>query len=375
MSRTKRRFSRGAVAAVVLFATALALLLLWLSPLGNAWEQSAAEAMAQFREYMRQAGPSASFSSAITQPSDTIKGSSPGETAATTPSDVVLTNPTQTTQPLQPDPFTLAWISDTQLYSESYPAIFHSMTTWLADNAEKENIRYLLHTGDVVNNRNSDGQWKNAVEAMNRLTGKLPFLIAAGNHDVGAPTGDYSRFTPRFGQTEPVGGGLWEGGKGQYALLDAGGLSLLIVMMGYGTGDEGIAWTNSILAKYPDRYAILGVHSYMHETGVLTTLGKGIYQKIVVPNPNVRLVLCGHHHAAGRKSTELDDNGDGQTDRTVYQILADYQAAGQGGGGFLRLLTFDKAANRLQVRTYSPYLEKNSFYEDPDIDTFELPLF
>ena len=72
-------------------------------------------------------------------------------------------------------------------------------------------------------------------------------------------------------------------------------------MMGYGTGDEGIAWTNSILAKYPDRYAILGVHSYMHETGVLTTLGKGIYQKIVVPNPNVRLVLCGHHHAAGRK--------------------------------------------------------------------------
>ena len=146
-------------------------------------------------------------------------------------------------------------------------------------------------------------------------------------------------------------------------------------MMGYGTGDEGIAWTNSILAKYPDRYAILGVHSYMHETGVLTTLGKGIYQKIVVPNPNVRLVLCGHHHAAGRKSTELDDNGDGQTDRTVYQILADYQSAGQGGGGFLRLLTFDKAANRLRVRTYSPYLEKNSFYEDPDIDTFELPLF
>lgn len=37
----------------------------------------------------------------------------------------------------------------------------------------------------------------------------------------------------------------------------------------------------------------------MHETGVLTTLGKGIYQQIVVPNPNVRLVVCGHHHAAG----------------------------------------------------------------------------
>ena len=33
------------------------------------------------------------------------------------------------------------------------------------------------------------------------------------------------------------------------------------------------------------------------------------------------------------------------------------------------------AANRLRVRTYSPYLDKTSFYEDPDIDTFDLPLF
>lgn len=53
---------------------------------------------------------------------------------------------------------------------------------------EKEGIRYLLHTGDVVNNRNSDSQWDNAVAAMNRLEGRLPYLISAGNHDVGAPT-------------------------------------------------------------------------------------------------------------------------------------------------------------------------------------------
>lgn len=204
------------------------------------------------------------------------------------------------------------------------------MTTWLADNAEKENIRYLLHTGDVVNNRNSDGQWKNAVEAMNRLTGKRPFSSPQAT-----TMWEHQQEITAASPLALVKRNRWEADYGKAArdstaLLDAGGLSLLIVMMGYGTGDEGIAWTNSILAKYPDRYAILGVHSYMHETGVLTTLGKGIYQKIVVPNPNVRLVLCGHHHAAGRKSTELDDNGDGQTDRTVYQILADYQAARPG---------------------------------------------
>ena len=369
MKPPNRRFNRNIIAVGCLLILSSAAIGLWLSPLGTAWGESAADAMAHFRNYMRQAAASASSTASLpTSPASSSETTS--TTSASSPASTTL--PTQLPQE---EPVTLAWISDTQLYSESYPEIFRSMTAWLADNAEKEGIRYLLHTGDVVNNRNSDSQWNNAVEAMNLLTGKLPYLISAGNHDVGAPTGDYSRFTPRFGQTEPEGGGLWEGGKGQYALLDAGGLSFLIVMMGYGTGDEGIAWTNSILAQYPDRYAILGVHSYMHETGVFTTLGKGIYQQIVVPNPNVRLVVCGHHHAAGRKSIELDDDGDGKPDRTVHQMLADYQDAGQGGGGFLRLLTFDKGANQLRVRTYSPYLDKTSFYEDPDIDTFDLPLF
>ncbi len=371
MSRVRRRFSRGAAAAVLLSFAVLAGALLWLSPLGAQWAEEAAAAMSHFRQYMRQTGTAVSDAASSPLPSATRPTGTGSTSSASSPAGPL---PTQTDEP-ETETVTLAWISDTQLYSESYPAVFDSMTGWLADNAEKEGIRYLLHTGDVVNNRNSDGQWDNAVAAMNRLEGRLPYLISAGNHDVGAPTGNDDRFTTRFGRKEPEAGGLWEGGKGQYALLDAGGLSFLIVMMGYGTGDEGIAWTNSLLAQYPDRYAILGVHSYMHETGVLTTLGKGIYQQIVVPNPNVRLVVCGHHHAAGRKATELDDDGDGKPDRTVYQMLADYQDAGQGGGGFMRLLTFDKAANRLRVRTYSPYLDKTSFYEDPDIDTFDLPLF
>lgn len=272
------------------------------------------------------------------------------------------------------EPFTFVWISDTQLYSESYPDIFRSMTGWVADHAVTGNIRYLLHTGDVVNNRNSDGQWQNAAEAMALLSGKVPYLVAAGNHDVGAPDGDYSRFSPHFGQTIPENGGLWEDGKGQYAVFSQNGMDFLLLFLGYGNGQAGIDWANEILAQYPDHYAILGVHSYMHETGVLTTIGKGLYSQIVEPNANVRLVLCGHHHSAGQRVTPIDDDGDGSPDRTVYQLLADYQDAGEGGGGFMRLLTFDTAAGTLHVHTYSPWLDKTSFYEDPAIDTFDIPL-
>ena len=99
-----------------------------------------------------------------------------------------------------------------------------------------------------------------------------------------------------------------------------------------------------------------------------------LYEEIVVPNPNVRLVLCGHHHAAGKRVSELDDDGDGRTDRTVYQLLADYKDAPKGGGGFIRLLTFDPTAKKIRVHTYSPYLDQTSFYEDPETDTFEILL-
>ena len=357
------KFSRGRFAALmtgVYLVAAFAVVggLGWLGGRGQDWLTVVLRAAAEADETV----------STGTGTTGTVAPST-GSTEATSTATQSL--PTETV-PAAEEPFTFVWMSDTQLYSESFPDIFASMTTWIEEQKESRNIRYVLHTGDVVNNRLREGQWNNALEAMNKLT--VPYLVAAGNHDVGTPTGDYQYFSPRFGVKTPPQGGLWEEGKGQYDLLSIGGMDILLLFLGYGNGDAGIEWTNSILAQYPDHYAILGFHSYMHETGVLTTIGKGLYEKIVVPNPNVRLVLCGHHHSAGKRETPLDDDGDGQPDRTVYQLLADYQAAGQGGGGFMRLLTFDTAAKMLQVRTYSPYLDKTSFYDDPAIDTFDLPL-
>lgn len=277
-----------------------------------------------------------------------------------------------TTEPSTQEPFTLAWISDTQLYSESYPEIFLSMTQWLAENKETKNLQALIHTGDVVNNRKSSGQWANAVEAMGKLN--LPYLIAPGNHDVWTPETDYRYFSQYFGVSNDPDTVIWEQGKGQYRLIDAGGMGLLLLTLGYGTGDEGIEWANNIIQQYPERYTVLGFHSYMHNTGALTTIGKTLFEQIVAPNPNVRLVLCGHHHAAGQRISELDDDGDGVTDRTVYQLLADYQDAPKGGGGFIRLLTFEPSEEKIRVHTYSPYLDQTSFYEEPQTDTFDIPL-
>lgn len=74
---------------------------------------------------------------------------------------------------------------------------------------------------------------------------------------------------------------------------------------------------------------------------------------------------------------ELDDNGDGIPDRSVYQMLADYQGAEEGYFGYIRLLQSDVANNKLRVKTYSPYLDDYNYYDEdeyPGKDEFVLDL-
>ena len=74
-------------------------------------------------------------------------------------------------------------------------------------------------------------------------------------------------------------------------------------------------------------------------------------------------VLSGHFHDAETLVDEIDDDGDGVTDRKVYQMLADYQGGPEGGQGYLRLLKVNQNSNKISVETYSPYLDKYNFYD------------
>ena len=41
-------------------------------------------------------------------------------------------------------------MSDTQYYSESFPYIFDRQTQWIVENQEAMKIKYVFHTGDLV---------------------------------------------------------------------------------------------------------------------------------------------------------------------------------------------------------------------------------
>ncbi len=271
--------------------------------------------------------------------------------------------------------YMFVWMSDTQVYSERYPEIYQSMTEWIAEHAQEENIKFVFHTGDVTNQSEDQEQWVNADAAMKKIDNVVPYSILAGNHDLADTESFYDHYLPVFGKSrfsynDDI---LWyKEGEASAQILPAGSHSYLILALGYRPDEEMVAWANEILAVHQGLPAILTTHEYIVD-GERSETGQRLFQEIVSKNPNVHLVLCGHNHDVAKIVSEIDDNEDGITDRMVYQLLADYQATPNGGNGFMRLLSVDENAMELHVSTYSPYLDAYNYFDAtvyPEKDDF-----
>ncbi|MDT8974902.1 S-layer homology domain-containing protein [Paenibacillus sp. chi10] len=276
--------------------------------------------------------------------------------------------------------FSFVWMSDTQYYSQSYPQIYKKIVNWVKDNKESNNIKYVIHTGDIVDKSYQEYQWQEADEDMKVLEdANIPYGVLAGNHDVGHQDNDYTKYWQYFGEQRfkdmPTYGESYQNNRGHYDLVSAGGNDFIIVYMGWGLGDKEIDWMNEVVAKYPERKAILCLHEYMLVSNNRAPIADKIFEKVIKPNKNVIAALSGHYHDAQLKIDELeDDNGE---KRKVYQMLADYQGAPEGGLGYIRLMQFDMKNNKLHIKTYSPYLDDYNYYDPefyPGKDEFSLDL-
>jgi predicted MPP superfamily phosphohydrolase len=262
-----------------------------------------------------------------------------------------------------PENFTIVALPDTQFYSESYPMIFENQTEWIVQNENILNIVFVAHLGDIVNVSSQDYQWQNADNAMSILDGKVPYGILPGNHDVGT---EYERYFPasRYEWYSYWGGSYDSTNKNNYQLFSAGGMDFIALNLQYNPPTDVLSWADNVLSEYSDRRAIISTHSYLNTNGSFTdTGGTRIYNNVVVPENNVFLVLCGHMHGEARRSDNNLEN------KTVYQLLSDYQSLANGGNGWLRIMKFVPSENTIYVKTYSPYLDQ---YDNDSNSQFEL---
>jgi hypothetical protein len=305
--------------------------------------------------------------------------------------------------PPLPDDYSVVVLPDTQYYASSWPDIFMSQARWIVENHADQRIAFVLHTGDLVD-EDLPVQWDIASRALHLLDGVVPYVVAAGNHDyrdLADRVGMVNLYFPPAGfATNPWFGGTFEVGhiENSFSLINAGGARWLVISLEFGPRDEALTWADSVLKVFSDRPAIIITHAFLYHDNTRydqhalpsqpyaphtylmmgqgrTTINDGqeMWQKLIVPNPNVKMIFSGHDVSgddtppgtAGRLTSTRPDGS------RVHQILANYQTCTvkpcttslqgtlvHGGNGYLRLLRFSPAAGTISVTTYSPYIDK-----------------
>ena len=258
------------------------------------------------------------------------------------------------------DTFSIIWISDTQdMAYVGYGHPLERMGKWIMDNKEAHNIQFVVQTGDAVDNGASPWQWERYDELYGQIRGKIPYLSAAGNHEL--KKNGYLEYLERPEVLALPPEHTFEKGEASYATLEVNGRKFVIVAVGYGIEQEAVSWVNTVLQQHEDSTGILLFHDYMQSNGRFSKNGKAMFEQVVVPNPNVRLVLCGHVCGVSSRIDPIDDNHDGTPDRNVTQMMYNYQHFKEDCGQ-LRMMKFNLNDRSITITTYSPFTER--YYRD-----------
>lgn len=278
-----------------------------------------------------------------------------------------------------PEQFSFVWISDTQTITEK-PALAEKIPCifdWIVRSARDYGMIGVFHTGDIVENGWNDRYWERITKGIDLLPEDMPFIAAAGNHDVAKKKFSYEPwFKQNFVKNEDH-EHQYKNGEGYYCLFYPGNEKIVAVSIGYNSIDKsGMEWVRNVFDSYPDHTGILIVHSFLSYNNdgesLFTRHGKKLYDEVVIPCDNVRLVLSGHIHGSSKHSVTLKTKSG--TNRIVHMLRYDCQNASYVDLiGYLRILRFDPSMRTIEVLTYSPVQDDVHYrYEKPENEHFIL---
>jgi predicted phosphodiesterase len=142
----------------------------------------------------------------------------------------------------------------------------------------KEDVRFVLHTGDLVAD-NDDGHYRLAALALRRGNLGVPFLAVPGNHDV---KGGDERFRRRLGPPERA----FVAGRAAFVLLDNA----------LGAPPDPARIERTLAALPPHEAAVLAFHIPPFDAQGNVLPGYEPFLGWLRRAPRVRYVLSGHVH-------------------------------------------------------------------------------
>lgn len=261
---------------------------------------------------------------------------------------------------------------------------------WLVDNREKLNLKLVMQVGDLHNwDTPNHFQYERSTAAFALLDqAKLPYVLTLGNHDTAATkeggsaapgnVHDNLRTTTTFNTYYPTTRfqalqGVFEEGKADNAWhsFQAGGLDWLVINLELWARKEAVAWAKTVVEAHPNHNIIVLTHSHLNGGNQIDQRNGGygdnspqyVYDQLLKPYPNIRLVFSGH---AGRHAYRLDHGDKGNA---IYQFSQCYHSNETNP---VRLFEIDTQAGRLKTWVYCPSkdttLDDGSRLEITDID-------
>lgn len=270
-------------------------------------------------------------------------------------------------------------LPDTQYYSQQVALrpIFVAQTQWVVQNLNAENVAFVTHVGDIVQSGGqSTAQWNAADAAMSALDGGagtpvdgiVPYAAALGNHDLEVVSDKGSgaaTYLARFGPQRYAGRSWFVGasasGHDHAQIFHTVEGPWLHLSLEWRPSDDSILFAQRTIADHPGVPVIVTTHEHIgpglsasHRTGGSTPDGTGdndalqAFRKLLEPNPEIVLLLCGHVGGAGRRSEPT------AMGRVVHQVLEDFQFDPNGGNGWMMKVGLDADAALLRFSTFSP---------------------
>jgi len=299
-----------------------------------------------------------------------------------------------------PDAWTVIMLPDPQSYekfSRNQP-IFELMTAWIKDNIERLHIRLVICTGDLVNQNNminpdgidgdqpSKSQWEAVSHAFNCLDGRVPYILAAGNHDYGYSNisvrkSNYNKYFPvdkNFKTQELLrevslnAEGIPTMENAAFEFSSPRGRKFVLFNLEFAPRDTVLGWAKKIAGseKYKNHTGIVLTHMFLNakneriakgnNTAFAGNYGEEIWRKFIQPSSNIQMVFSGHigvpDNARGHVGFRQDKNAAG---KEVSQLVFNAQGMGggwngNGGDGWLRILEFTPDDKTVKVKTFSP---------------------
>lgn len=290
--------------------------------------------------------------------------------------------------------FTLVVLPDTQYYAQQYHDIFFSQIDWIIEQRKARNIAFVSHVGDIVQIAASEVEWDVTDEVLSRLEDPatteleegIPYGLAVGNHDQspndhagslenpGSTTVLFNEYfgVSRFEGRSYYGGHYGDNNDNSYQLFSAGGMDFIAIHLEFypnipnPLADSVLAWADGVLKAHPDRRAIVTSHHLLCPTQTcpplviespFSPMGQAVYAALK-DNPNLFLMPNGH----GGQSDFMTRRTDTYQGNTVHTLMSNYHFGEPCpflcGNGFLRIMTFEPALNRISVETYSPWLDE-----------------